>query len=86
MADVFQTPIAVTNSKEGPALGVALLAGIGTGVYKNAAEACDAAIKVVKVQNPIEDNIPVYEKYYEVYGGLYYALKDSYQKLADISR
>jgi len=85
MADVFQIPISVTNSKEGPALGVALLAGIGTGVYRNAAEACDAAIKVVKVQNPIEENMPVYEKYYEVYGGLYYALKDSYQKLLEIN-
>lgn len=84
-ADVFQTPIAVTNSKEGPALGAALLAGVGAGVYKDVREACEQAIQVTKMQNPIEENIPVYEKYYDVYTGLYPVLKDSYRKLADIS-
>lgn len=84
-ADVFQTPIAITNSKEGPALGAALLAGVGAGVYRDVNEACEKAIQVVKVQNPIEENIPVYEKYYEVYTDLYPALKGSYRKLLDIS-
>jgi xylulokinase len=84
-ADVFQTPIEVTNSKEGPALGAALLAGVGAGVYKDVKEACARAIQVTKIQNPIEENIPVYERYYEVYTSLYPALKDSYRKLADIS-
>jgi xylulokinase len=84
-ADVFQTPIAVINSKEGPALGVALLAGVGAGVYKDVKEACERAIQVVNVQDPIQENIPVYEKYYEVYTDLYPALKDSYRKVTEIS-
>lgn len=84
-ADVFQTPIAVINSKEGPALGVALLAGVGAGVYKDVKEACERAIQVVNVQDPIQENIPVYEKYYEVYTDLYPALKESYRKVTEIS-
>jgi xylulokinase len=85
-ADVFNAPIAVTNSKEGPALGAALLAGTGAGVYKSVQEACAAAIKVTGIQNPIAENTAVYEKYYEVYKDLYKALKDSYRKVAEIAQ
>lgn len=84
-ADVFQTPIAVINSKEGPALGAALLAGVGAGVYKDVKEACEKAIQVVKVQDPIQENIPIYDKYYKVYTDLYPALKDSYRKVMEIA-
>lgn len=80
-ADIFQTPIAVINSKEGPAMGAALLAGVGAGIYKDVKEACDRAIQVVSVQDPIKENISVYEKFYEVYKSLYPALKDLYRKL-----
>lgn len=83
-ADMFHTSIATINSSEGPALGVALLAGVGAGVYRSVAEACDAAIKVVHVQQPIDENVSVYDKYYEIYTALYSALKDSFRKVASI--
>ena len=85
-ADIFNTPIAVTNSKEGPALGAALLAGVGAGIYPSVPEACEAAIQVTGVQNPIGENVPIYGKYYEVYRDLYKALKDSYRKVTEIAR
>ncbi|MBE3100702.1 MAG: xylulokinase [Firmicutes bacterium] len=85
-ADIFNASISTINSSEGPALGVALLAGVGTGVYKNVAEACDTAIKVVGIQAPIAQNIPVYDKYYEVYRDLYRALKSSFKKVAQIAK
>ena len=85
-ADIFNTPIAVTNSKEGPALGAALLAGVGAGIYPSVPEACEAAIQVTGVQNPIAENVPIYGKYYEVYRDLYKALKDSYRKVTEIAR
>ena len=34
------SPIVLTNATEGPAYGVALLAGVGTGVWKSVEEAC----------------------------------------------
>jgi len=85
-ADVFNNSITTINSSEGPALGVALLAGVGTGVYSSVAEACEIAIKAVSTQQPVEDNTKVYDRYYEVYKQLYYALKDSYLKVAEIER
>ncbi len=83
-AEIFGLPITTTNSSEGPALGVALLAGVGTGVYKNVAEACDNAIQVKNVQQPDSANIGIYSKYYELYGRLYNSLKNDYKELSKI--
>lgn len=85
-ADVFGAPIATINSSEGPALGVALLAGVGTGIYKNVAEACDTAIKVKNVQQPDMLINSKYNKFYSLYGQLYRSLKKDYKDLADIMK
>lgn len=85
-ADIFGSPITTINSSEGPALGVALLAGVGTGVYSSVAQACDTAIKVKKVQNPDMDLHSKYCKFYELYGQLYRSLKKDYKDLAAIMK
>lgn len=85
-ADVFGNAITTINSSEGPALGVALLAGVGTGVYKSVAEACDTAIKVKNVQDPDMNKYKIYDKYYHLYNQLYKSLKNDYKDLADIMR
>lgn len=83
-ADIFGLPITTTNSSEGPALGVALLAGVGTGVYKDVAEACDTAIQAKSIQQPDEGNVNIYAKYYKLYRKLYDSLKDDYKELSQI--
>lgn len=85
-ADVFGTGITTIQSSEGPALGVALLAGTGTGVYKNIAEACDAVIKVKSVQPPDMELYGKYSKLYSLYGQLYRSLKKDYKDLADMMK
>jgi len=44
-ADIYNQPIVLTNASEGAAYGVALLAGVGTGVWKSVEEACRVSIK-----------------------------------------
>ncbi len=83
-ADVFGTGITTINSSEGPALGVALLAGVGAGVYKNVEEACDTAIKVKNVQQPELGNTEKYSEFYKIYTKLYSSLKNNYSELAGI--
>ena len=85
-ADIFGSPITTINSSEGPALGVALLAGVGTGVYSSVAQACDTAIKVKKVQNPDMELYSKYCKFYELYGQLSRSLKKDYKDLAVIMK
>lgn len=83
-ADVFGTDITTINSSEGPALGVALLAGVGTGIYGSVAEACDATIKVKSLQKADMALNAKYSKFYAIYGQLYKSLKQDYADLAAI--
>jgi xylulokinase len=80
-ADVFNFPLSTINADEGPALGVALLAGVGAGIYSSVEEACSHVVKVVASTPVIKENAAVYEKSYEVYRELYPALKGSFAKI-----
>lgn len=84
-ADMFHTDAVTINSSEGPAFGVALLAGVGAGIYSSVPEACEATIQRVSVQKPIEENAKLYQKYYQkVYKELYPSLKQHFRTAADI--
>lgn len=84
LADVFNCPVATTVNTEGPALGVAILAGVGAGLYKSVPEACHAMIHVNPAQEPIPENVPQYAKVYEVYRMLYPANKDVFKALGKL--
>lgn len=84
LADMYSCPVKTISSTEGPALGVALLAGTGTGVYNSVEEACKEVIKVKIEQKPIEANSAVYRKYYKLYNRLYGSLKENFKLLAGL--
>ena len=83
-ADVFNFPISTMGVDEGPALGAALLAGVGTGVYSSVEEACSSVVKVAGTTIVNSESAANYDKYYGVYRELYPALKSSFQKLGQI--
>jgi xylulokinase len=82
--DVFGTEITTINSSEGPALGVALLAGVGAGIYSSVPEACDSVIKVVTNQSPDMNANSRYNKVYSIYKNLYKSLSNDFKDLSDI--
>ena len=82
LADLYNCPVKRASSKEGPALGVALLAATGAGIYSSVPEACKAVVKTDKVQQPEAERVPEYEKYYKLYTEIYPALKAEFAKLA----
>ncbi len=86
MADVFKKPIDTINSSEGPALGAALIAGVGSGTYKNIEEACDLTIKTNTHIDPDLMNSIVYDEYYREYTKLYKSLKDNFSRLALLNK
>lgn len=83
-ADVFGTDITTINSSEGPALGAALLAGVGVGVYESVPQACDAVIKVKSRQSADPSLNERYSKFYKIYKQLYISLKQDFKDLAQI--
>lgn len=82
LADLYACPVKTTQNKEGPALGVALLAAVGAGIYSTVSEACKAVILPDKIQNPVEENTIEYEKVYAVYKKLYPAMKSCFDEIA----
>ena len=84
LADLYNCPVKTAASKEGPALGVALLALTGAGVYSSVPEACEAVVSTDKIQQPNEENVPVYESYYQLYREIYPAIKEQCGKLAKL--
>lgn len=77
-ADVTGRPHATLNIDEGPALGVALLAAVGTGAYATVADACRAVIRPADESTPNAETVSTYRRYYNVYRALYLVLKDQF--------
>ncbi len=84
LADLYACPVKTITSKEGPALGVALLAAVAAGVYPSVQEACAAVVKVKNEQQPVAENTEQYKKYYEIYKRLYLSLKDDFSALGSL--
>lgn len=84
LADIYGCQVKTTANKEGPALGVALLAAVGTGIYSSVPEACRAVIKPNIIEEPIAENSVKYEKVYKLYKKLYPAMKESFDMLASL--
>ena len=83
-ADIYKAPLVLTNAAEGPAYGVALLAGVGTGVWNSVEEACKATIKQTTKITPKAKTSTVYDKHYEVYTKLYPSLKDRFVDMSKL--
>ncbi len=83
-ADIYKSPIVLTNASEGPAYGVALLAGVGTGVWKSVEEACKSTITQTHKVAPNKRASAVYDKYYPIYRNLYHDLKQRFREIATI--
>ncbi|MHC4200580.1 MAG: xylulokinase [Planctomycetota bacterium] len=83
-AAIYGQGTCVTNSTEGGAYGVALLAGVGTGFWGSVEEACDATIKVTERFDVDPAAQTVYDHFYPLYGELYRALKDSFKRIAEV--
>ena len=75
----------ILDAAEGPAYGVALLAGVGTGVWHSVEEACRASIKSVKKIAPNKKLAAVYDRHYRVYDKLYGDLKERFGEIAGLS-
>jgi len=84
-ADIYRQAVWTVSSAEGPAYGVALLAGVGTGVWASVPEACDATIKTLAKTVPNRKNVARYEALYPMYGRLYRSLKDDFRAIAQLA-
>ena len=84
LADIFDCQVKTIHSAEGPALGVALLAGVGAGIYHSVPDACQRLISLEGSISPGPERARVYAAYHRVYQRLYPALKEVWAELAGL--
>jgi xylulokinase len=81
-ADVVGMEHVTIKVGEGPALGAALLAGVGTGIYASVSDACRSTVSINSSIQPIADNSKVYNRYYETYKSLYRSLRNDFRNVS----
>ena len=80
LSDSFNYPVKTIQNQEGAALGVAILAAVGAGLYKTVPQACS---RILKFNEPLQPmNNTKYTPYYELYKRLYESLKGEFKSLA----
>jgi xylulokinase len=79
VADVVGAPVRVIVVQDLSALGSALIAAVGTGVFSGFTEACDASVDLGDTVEPVAEACGVYEAGFARYRQLYPALQDWYR-------
>ena len=74
LADVLEVPLVTTSTTEGAAMGVAMLAGMGTGHWADVAEVSGAAVRTGPVIEPNPNRVDAYDDSYQRFRALYPAL------------
>lgn len=83
-ADIYGATCATINCEEGPAYGVALLAAVGAGEYRDIRQACSAAIRITRTIQPQAKAKKLYQKLHAQYARLYPALKEEFARIAEL--
>jgi xylulokinase len=79
LADILGIELVSVETSEGAALGAALLAGVGAGVWTSAGEACDATVQLGDVTTPDASAKQAYEASYQRFRQCYPAVKPLFQ-------
>lgn len=85
LCDSFGIPVQTMEAAEGPALGVAILAAVGAGLYASVPEACNHMVRYSpEKQLPLRANTEIYATYHKVYQKLYSSLQSDFSALAKL--
>ena len=82
LADMYGCEVKTIQAEEGPALGVAILAGVGAGMFADVPTACSEFIRQDTQCQPEPAAQAYYEKGHELYQKLYRQLEGCYRELA----
>jgi sugar (pentulose or hexulose) kinase len=73
-ADVLRTPVIRTQMKEATAMGAAILAFKGVGVFKSVAHAAEEMIQTLPPLLPTKETLEIYQNGYKTFKSLYSAI------------
>jgi sugar (pentulose or hexulose) kinase len=76
-ADVYGLPVVVSEQPDTPAIGAAILAGLGAGVFRTAEEGVQALVRRGRVFVPNFENHAFYARWLELNERAFAAVKDA---------
>lgn len=82
-ADVTGRTIEVPAMEEATALGAAILAGIGVGIYRDEADALEQTFKPGRIYTPDEGSKSKYDCYYQIFKEISASLRDVNHRIFD---
>jgi len=87
-ASALGRPIRVLKFQESSALGAAIMAGLGTGIYRTpqAALSATAGMRSFQTIHPLASWQKIYEQYYPIYRRLYGRLRGELRELSCVER
>lgn len=81
IANILNVKVCVLDKEEGPSLGAAMLAAVGTGVFKDVEEAAAEVVHIVDVIEPEPELAARYEEKYQQFKQIYPALKPVFDSM-----
>jgi xylulokinase len=81
-ADALAKAVVTMAADEGPGYGVALLAAVGAGEFKDVVEACDATVKTMRETKTNGKVKPKYDAGFKIYQDLYKSLRGDFRAIA----
>jgi xylulokinase len=84
-ADVFGQRVTAMATDEGPAFGVALLAAVGAGHFKNITEACRATVQMAEPSKPVLKARRYHNRAFPFFQQLYRATREEMHALGELA-
>ncbi|GAA0406420.1 xylulokinase [Paenibacillus motobuensis] len=82
-ADIFNTPVVSLKNEQGPAMGAAMMAAVGSGWFDSLKECADKFIGYGKTFEPIPANVDTYARLFKLYQQVYSATRELNQGLQE---
>ena len=84
MCDIYNMLVTLPdmNSENSAALGVAILAMVGSGAYESVVDICDQIIKMRdEIYYPVKEVADIYDRVYNEFDDLYPKLKENWKNI-----
>lgn len=81
LANVLNLKVDILEAEEGPALGGAMLAAVGCGVYSSVEEIAQKLVKVKETVEPDPEIVDLYNQRYEIFKSIYPTLKGLFEDM-----
>ncbi|HEY6563614.1 MAG TPA: FGGY-family carbohydrate kinase, partial [Pirellulaceae bacterium] len=85
LADQLGCRVRTLRAEEGPAFGVALLAAVAAGEYRDIREACAATIQTASENRPDPSARREYNQRFPVFQQLYRSLREDFRRISELT-